>query len=688
MSDSYWTLTVDGAEQSLEDWGIEDVRAQFVSLAADKLAFRLVVSSINDDVVSVGQIATLRSGREYSGGAYSGGVIRFHGIIVSVSPSFSGTDESFDVEVAGPAYWLERLVYQQEWTSRGMSTNVFLMVNPDFGKPGETFQLITAGEQIADIVDFAIGMGAPMQRGVFNEMPPQPAMYLPMQQKRDLRCIDAIRECLRCAPDVVSWFDYSTVDGLGNPSPTLYFARASDLPVVNLPIDGVTVQGGSITPVAESSVSAVQLNFERVNDVDGQAVHTLSVQVWPPDAWDSGTQRLKAEYALDALVQTFDLDGSRIAHVSQTVVTVPINANHATQSVREAWWKEKLPGLQSETLTDLSITFDGAYDNDWNQLTSWPQYELVEGAVAEWMSEYMDWAEEVNFVATITYKTSAGSGDYVSFKKAVKVKTCVTLNTNGEPRTLTAVSSSEEAEPEPTGLAEYMFDALGQTYYAGRLTLSDVEPDFSVGLGSRVNIVGGRDEWASMNALVQGVSIDVATGTVTLTLGKPPHLEAEKVLGMLRWNRSRRIWQNPAMRGSSGAVSGGNSITLPRQVPGGYESEAHKRYRKLHVGQDGGSSKCELDGDNAKLTITDGTSVLELDAKNGWIKFTRGTNEIKLDITKSAITQTKGGSQLITLDPDDCDGHAVELKPQPKCVEVNGVLVNKTIMALTSEDIS
>ena len=60
-----------------------------------------------------------------------------------------------------------------------------------------------------------------------------------------------------------------------------------------------------------------------------------------------------------------------------------------------------------------------------------------------------------------------------------------------------------------------------------------------------LNLTGGRTGWATMRALVQGVSADIDTGATDITYGPPAQLGPQDMVAILRMNR----FKNPALRG-------------------------------------------------------------------------------------------------------------------------------------------
>ena len=77
------------------------------------------------------------------------------------------------------------------------------------------------------------------------------------------------------------------------------------------------------------------------------------------------------------------------------------------------------------------------------------------------------------------------------------------------------------------GLARRLYEARSTLNYSGSLPLSQEEAPLTSHLGRRVCLShSSRPEWGSMAAQVSQETVDLFTGTVNITFGPPPHLEA------------------------------------------------------------------------------------------------------------------------------------------------------------------
>ncbi|HRE15294.1 MAG TPA: hypothetical protein PLD37_13950, partial [Usitatibacteraceae bacterium] len=77
-------------------------------------------------------------------------------------------------------------------------------------------------------------------------------------------------------------------------------------------------------------------------------------------------------------------------------------------------------------------------------------------------------------------------------------------------------------------LARQLYEERSTVPWEGSVSLEEEECGARRYLQDRViNLTGGRPEWASMRAVVQGETLDIATGTTTLKLGPPQHLSPQ-----------------------------------------------------------------------------------------------------------------------------------------------------------------
>jgi hypothetical protein len=252
---STWILTVvrpsGNVSKSLAEWGIENPQVSFRSLTTDEFTFQMPSA----DVVSTPEFAY---GETIS--LTFGGVQKFRGKVTRLPVTVRGgknAEESVGYVVSGPWHDLARLNYiqpRQIANVTGVSIIDYSAVDTSqvtFGAQATTGDLIPFGEQIEDIVAFAVRFSVDLQEGDI------PAFRtIPIDVGRDITCAESIKRCLSYQPDAVAWFDYSTTP------PSLNIKARSTLTAVDLDFTGSSlIQACTITPRLDLVPAGVLFNF-------------------------------------------------------------------------------------------------------------------------------------------------------------------------------------------------------------------------------------------------------------------------------------------------------------------------------------------------------------------------------------------------------------------------------------------
>ncbi len=208
-------------------------------------------------------------------------------------------------------------------------------------------------------------------------------------------------------------------------------------------------------------------------------------------------------------------------------------------------------------------------------------------------------------------------------------------------------ASIEEGESIPTGLAEYLYNALHPLQYDVLLQQHKSECDGEVRLGNTVNILNGHEDWETMAAVVQQVSYDIDHGVTEITCGPPRHLTIDQILELLRVSRIRRRWTNPSVQ-DDGIMTG-------RDIELGKETSNNNATHGLP----------EL----SRFIVTDGGSLVDINAKDG----------------EERVFVDFGSGKTLTLQKTDSVWSAATEKAlaiRAVCVKVGGV--NKTMLVIGS----
>lgn len=541
---SVWTLN--GALAS--ELGVEGITLSLQSLREDKATISMQVpDALADPAFAFGATVSIANdgAQVFAGTLQSAPEVRM-----------TGTGERLNFELLGPWWYLENIIFQQSWTARNPLKGT--AGQPDtitehrsklvFGQSVEGAPM-TTGESIAEVLAWAIAAGAPLQVGTLLA-----GVTPPAREQLDITCAEAIRIALRWTPDAVAWFDYSTTP------PTLHIQRRADLTAVTLPTASEIATSLAIKARRDLQVSSVTLKFLQTGDFDGETWSNTVLDRWPVGA---------SEQAPKALVQTIELSGGSTTTQKQAVVTRSIPALDASDADIISWWKtrslEKVPkGIAGNKLEVVESSYygevnagqlkaDGATPQtlDWGDLGD---RELVMGSVTAWMEQANTTlgAAQATMGVGLRYKLPlVGTTEEQAKIKALfnlessdpSTKNVFWINatpvvTNAVSQTYSQVVSSTEGETVPTGLAQSFYGALATLHYEGSFETTDAEISLAVGMGCVLNLSGGREEWAAMNALVQQISHDVAQGKTTVTFGPPEHLTPQDMVEFIRGQRN------------------------------------------------------------------------------------------------------------------------------------------------------
>jgi hypothetical protein len=374
------------------------------------------------------------------------------------------------------------------------------------------------GAEIAAVIDWAIARGAPLLKGTVDAL-----VTMPYSEHSNVRCSDVIQQCLRLQPDVVAWFDYSTlVDGV--PVPTFNCRAASNLTAVDVALHATDVDSISLTPRYDIQVPGLSLYYSATHQYDGKSWETTTV--------DSAGTTSDAR----AIRLLFDLDGSSRTTQEQALETGTYPDMEDEEDAM-AWWKAQVPWLAEIADADLVIS-----DIVRSGEEDYPRY-LVNGQVASWMGVAI---EEETWTCNVAYIRKTGAD--VDMQVDQRVVQITLKSTNGATKTYSRTTSFVAAEPVPAGVAAALYASWNRLHWDGDLRLVEAETSFQAVPANLVNLTGSRTEWTTMAALVQEAVIDLAAGTSALRIGTCGRVEADSLVALFRAAHFHRFSFRALMR--------------------------------------------------------------------------------------------------------------------------------------------
>lgn len=496
----YYIQIATGSLQTCEEIGITSARVTYVANGIDFLDFA-ADSALTAAGIAFGTAIKL----------YDVGTCIFIGEV---------TDLPSDQEVSAPGQkkykaksllnQLERMQYTQDINAY----NVTAAEVQSFVDPRVVLGLvypstrITNAQQIDRIFLFAIV--AKSWPGVTNgDAFSSGGFLVPLDQKENISCWDAVISQLRWLPDYVLYCTYD----LGYTVVNLF--KASDITATSIAVSG-ELSGIRANPRHDLQMVGVNVFFRKVSTSDGVAIESRSVQT-AGDNMDP--------FATNLYV---DLDGGSVEFARQaiTVADYPAFTTPASEAL-EAWVETKVPWLSDiEGYEITAVARSGAHAY---------AKELLKGVILKWMPVLY---EEETLTFTIEYDIKDADGNYIeraTTKIPVQVTSC-----NGTTKTYSKITASDSGEVEPDGLAAGIYASWSMLHWDG--SISSYVPKIGYVLpGARINITGAHASLATMAAIVQSSTIDLQTKAISIDFGTCKRLEADSFTALYRAIRYRRF---------------------------------------------------------------------------------------------------------------------------------------------------
>ena len=571
MPTPVWSLRITppagpSTTKSLADWGVVDgsVRLEFATQSVDTLTFDALQACDDDELCPFGaSVDLLRDG-----------VRVFAGRAVRAPRRADGDSERVSYEFEGPWWWLDSTVFEQDWripsgfSGGSLALNSLPVSRVILGRDLDGAAM-SAAATVASVFTFlADRLGAPVALGDCEL-----DQVIPAEEVRDLTCAEVLRRMLRWFPGVQAVWDVS------GPVATLHLRRRSSLPALSLDPAKDGLRSVSLTPRHDLRPSAVLVRYMRTNSINSQEGGSQSVTELLDDLWPVGSD----PYAPQTLRLSVALAGGSVTEVSQRITTELIQATSLT------WWKKKLPWLSAAIRSGAELLLDTATvtpENPDEPGAAAYDKELVDGAIADWMIGTRECPVVVKVRAKVPATDSSEEGNpYTRIEE--KELTVRLRSTNAASGNHSHVTDVEAPEDAPSGLARRYYEECEQLQYDGALALDGPEWDGVCRLGHAVNLAGfpKRPEWASMRALVQRQSVDLATGVVSLSLGPAKHLNPDDWVPLSRPGRGRdNAVAMVFSQRATGKAGSGAAASLPAKPPRHAASAETSRTRLLRVG--------------------------------------------------------------------------------------------------------
>lgn len=516
---------------AFDSLGISGIRRTRNAFGPDKVTFNAALDVTEANIFAYGAEIVIKSGADFW----------FRGRVNRI-PSLGAPDaERRTYDVVGPWWYLENIVFQQQWSTwddegnevKKYKSRAILGQNATFLHYGEA---MTVGEVIAEILGWAIGCGAALAIGTLDDGP-----LFPFDEVNDLTCAECISRVARWAPDMVGWFDYAY-----NP-PRFNCRQRANRQAANV----TACQSVSLTPRPDLQVPAVLLKYEQVNTVEGNAVQQLYEDKFPVGA--TGRE-------IGALIATLQLAGGSLAHVKQHIATAGIPATLASSpndAACLAWWKAKHPELAAPTISDLSISSVEGYNPDLPR-------ELIEGTIQDWMDVE---SAQIVIKAKATWKVREIVGGAVRDTIADRTISVALVATDADRDEYSYLSEWTYPENPPAGLAEYLYNVYQTLHCEGALELVGEDALSGLAVGNLVNLTFGPAAWQTAGAEIQQITEHLDTGRTSVQLGPPKRYGPADLIELLRANRARRTANSAETRITGQGGAGGVTIEIGSLKP-------------------------------------------------------------------------------------------------------------------------
>lgn len=563
----YWTLTYNGVEKSLSAWGLDDLVGTFGHATPDTVDMRLGGRRVDAAILfAYGAKVVIKRDRTGSGSSFSGGSIYFTGWVRNLSMLARPRSHSHQCSLVGPWWYLKKSYEQQYQNWTGYTTPGDPRTSPTFETVthsrvflNQTTDMATyptgqinTGLQIKDALNWVLkpfvdaGATPPFQVGTVDV-----AVNAPIEDVKAITCEQVTQKELRWSPSAVVWFDYTTV------IPTLHCRDYANLTTFNLDKRVLKPTSLDIKPRYDRQCSFVRISYELNNDINGTQFTNIVERVYP-DPVPAGV-----ETQFNGVTFPIDLRGATRRTTQAPLVCEAINL------LSTDWWlrhdKSYAAAVADGRIEQFVLVGNPTIETDDGAADLGLPREVTQGTPAEWMT--------VNQIPIATQRLKISQKVRIKYKAKgagaivpeLHDKTfSVDLNSTNAVTGLYTEGEAATAEQIPDGLERQLYDSLSRLPWEGSFELTENEVGDGPGLGTKLNILGGRAEWATMGAVVQSYTESIKGGRTSVQFGWPDYLNAGDLVDLLRVARNLSHQNSVSMR--SGRNAGGGRIGLAKST--------------------------------------------------------------------------------------------------------------------------
>ena len=283
MPTTYDTLTYAGNEMSLAGWGfrLSSCVGEKKSQAPDTWTGTVVTSLIaSTPVIPFEGVVTIQSGRLSATGAansFSGGVIKFVGTRVLNPLNANPSGQEVIYEFHGGRYFLDNTQYKQQYagkTGTSYAGEIILFVNSPYGV-GTTN--ITVGQQIANIINYAINIPGGGLFGQLGTIDASLNVLFPSLICKAMTCSMALDKCLELFPTVTESWDYTV-----SPPKVNFIAKANATPITLPLFDKTNHKSVGITRRDDLLARSVVITYRITSELNGNPIVDYAIDQWGP----------------------------------------------------------------------------------------------------------------------------------------------------------------------------------------------------------------------------------------------------------------------------------------------------------------------------------------------------------------------------------------------------------------------